>query len=111
MATGIINITKIIDFKTNESSSETIKEKYISDIKEGKKYSYIEEVIEKKDDNVYNNSDVDKIISIILVVHFSTGSINNKEYFSNCSGMVKIFGDDFNVAFISFINCTLFSFL
>ena len=54
---------------------------------------------------------VDKIISIILVVHFSKGSTNNKEYFSNCSGLSNILGEDFNVEFISFINCILLSFL
>ena len=31
----------------------------------GKKYSYIDKDIEKNDDNVYTNSDVDKIVSIL----------------------------------------------
>ena len=53
----------IVFLNTDEWERE--KEKYISDIKEGKKYSYIEEVIEKKDNNVYTNSNVDKLISIV----------------------------------------------
>ena len=53
----------IVFLNTDEWGRE--KEKYISDIKEGKKYSYIEEVIEKKDNNVYTNSNVDKLISIV----------------------------------------------
>ena len=57
------------------------------------------------------SSIVDKIISIILVVHFSKGSTNNKEYFSNCSGLSKIFEEDFIEEFISFINCIFASFL
>ena len=41
------------------------KNKYISSIKSGKKYLYIDKDIEKVDDNVYTNSDVDKIVSIL----------------------------------------------
>ena len=38
---------------------------YIDAVKSGKKYSYIEENIEKNDNNVYTNNDVDKLISIV----------------------------------------------
>ena len=38
---------------------------YIDAVKSGKKYSYIEENIEKIDNNVYTNNDVDKLISIV----------------------------------------------
>ena len=38
---------------------------YIDAVKSGKKYSYIEENVEKKDNNVYTNNDVDKLISIV----------------------------------------------
>ena len=41
------------------------KNNYISNIKNGKKYTYIVETVEKKINNVYTNNDVDKLISIV----------------------------------------------
>ena len=38
---------------------------YIDAVKSGKIYSYIEENVEKNDNNVYTNNDVDKLISIV----------------------------------------------
>ena len=41
------------------------KDKYISCVKSGKKYFYIDKDVEKIKDNVYTNSDVDKLVSIL----------------------------------------------
>ncbi len=53
-----------IVFLTNDNW-ESVKNKYIEDIKEGKKYQYIEEVVEKIDNNVYTNNDVSKLVSLV----------------------------------------------
>ena len=54
---------KIVFIDNDEWNYE--KDKYITNMKMGKKYSYIDKDIEKNDDNVYTNSDVDKIVSIL----------------------------------------------
>ena len=57
------NNYKVVFLANDEWEFE--KKMYIDNIKNGKKYTYIEEVVEKNDDNVYTNSDVDKLISIV----------------------------------------------
>ena len=58
------NIKYSVVFLDNDEW-EYEKNNYISNIKSGKKYCYIEEIIEKKDNNVYTNNDVDKLITIV----------------------------------------------
>ena len=57
------NEYKVVFLSMDEWENE--KKVYIDNIKKGKKYTYIEEVIEKNDDNVYTNSDVDKLVSLV----------------------------------------------
>ena len=57
------NSYKVVFLDNDEWNYE--KNKYISSLKDGKKYTYIVENVEKNFNNDYTNNDVDKLVSLI----------------------------------------------